>query len=163
MDKCDCYVTEQILWCPSSPFRMASYITKSRCLGTKEMDACSCGGDRSKCDFYSEVREKAKVKKMSNVSLIDGHIDEPKTKVMKSSDILLSLDYEHLEVSKNSSGGINVRYRGAEVKDGMFLITDLGRGKDFEEACDDYLNKIRGKKLVFDAHNEDRREVMVLG
>lgn len=82
---------------------------------------------------------------------------------MKSSDILLLLDGEHLEVSKNSSGGINVRYQGAEIKDGMFLICDLGCGRDFEEACDNYLSKIRGKKLVFDAYTEDRREIIVLG
>ena len=31
----------------------------SRCFGTKERDICSCGGDRSKCDFYPEVHEKA--------------------------------------------------------------------------------------------------------
>lgn len=30
------------------------------CWGTKEIDECSCDGDRSKCDFYPEVREKAK-------------------------------------------------------------------------------------------------------
>lgn len=33
-----------------------------RCYGTREMDFCSCGGDRTKCDFYPEVREKAKKK-----------------------------------------------------------------------------------------------------
>lgn len=82
---------------------------------------------------------------------------------MKSSDILLSLDGEHLEVFKNSSDEINVRYQNAEIKDGMFLIYDLGRGRNFEEACDDYLSKIRGKKLVFDARTEKRREIMVLG
>lgn len=82
---------------------------------------------------------------------------------MKSSDILLSLDGESLEVSKNSSGGINVCYKDAEIKDGMFLIYDLGRGSNFEEACDNYLSKIRGKKLVFDAHTNNRREIMVLG
>lgn len=32
----------------------------SRCRGTKEMDVCSCEGDKSKCDFYSTNREKAK-------------------------------------------------------------------------------------------------------
>jgi hypothetical protein len=26
------------------------------CLGTKECDECSCGGDTRKCDFYEEVR-----------------------------------------------------------------------------------------------------------
>lgn len=53
-----------------------------RCFGTKEMDACSCGGDRSKCDFYPEVRNEAvlearlielvkrkKVKKKTNMNV----------------------------------------------------------------------------------------------
>ena len=26
---------------------------KSVCWGTKEREACSCGGNRAKCDFYS--------------------------------------------------------------------------------------------------------------
>lgn len=82
---------------------------------------------------------------------------------MKSSDILLSLDGECLEVSKNNGGGINVCYQGAKIKDGTFLIYDLGRGRDFEEACDNYLSKIRGKKIVFDADINDRREIIVLG
>lgn len=30
------------------------------CWGTREQDVCSCGGDRTLCDFYPEVREKAK-------------------------------------------------------------------------------------------------------
>lgn len=30
------------------------------CIGTREQDACSCGGDQMKCDFYPEIREKAK-------------------------------------------------------------------------------------------------------
>lgn len=29
------------------------------CAGTKQQDECSCGGDRTKCDFYPEIREKA--------------------------------------------------------------------------------------------------------
>lgn len=32
---------------------------KSVCQGTKEKDVCSCNGDKTKCDFYSDVREKA--------------------------------------------------------------------------------------------------------
>lgn len=32
------------------------------CWGTRETDECSCGGDRTKCDFYPEVRAKAKNK-----------------------------------------------------------------------------------------------------
>ena len=30
-----------------------------RCFGTKERDICNCHGDRTLCDFYPEVREKA--------------------------------------------------------------------------------------------------------
>jgi len=30
------------------------------CWGTKEREACSCGGDEAKCDFYDYVRERAK-------------------------------------------------------------------------------------------------------
>lgn len=31
------------------------------CWGTKECEACSCGGDESKCDFYDHVRERASI------------------------------------------------------------------------------------------------------
>lgn len=31
------------------------------CAGTREQDACSCGGDKMKCDFYPEIREKAQI------------------------------------------------------------------------------------------------------
>jgi hypothetical protein len=80
---------------------------------------------------------------------------------MKSSEILLSLD-EHLEVFKNSRG-ICVEYKNAEIKDGYFLVSTFGVGEDFEAACDDYLRKIRGKKLVFNACTSYRKEVTVLG
>lgn len=39
----------------------ACYVAKTgRCVGTREVDSCFCGGDESKCDFYPEVREKSK-------------------------------------------------------------------------------------------------------
>lgn len=28
-----------------------------KCIGTKEMDPCNCGGDRNKCDFYPKKRK----------------------------------------------------------------------------------------------------------
>ena len=39
-----------------------SYTThygESRCLGTKEVETCGCGGDESKCNFYPEKRKVA--------------------------------------------------------------------------------------------------------
>ena len=35
----------------------------SRCNGTKERDVCSCKGDKSKCDFYENVRDESNLKK----------------------------------------------------------------------------------------------------
>lgn len=42
MVKCDC-------WVENGPY----------CNGTKEQETCYCNGDRRKCDFYEDVREKA--------------------------------------------------------------------------------------------------------
>ena len=81
---------------------------------------------------------------------------------MKSSDILLSLGGERLEVFKNKDG-VCVLYKDSEISDGLFLITTYGTGTDFESACDDYLAKIRGQKLVFNVGTENRHEVMVIG
>lgn len=30
------------------------------CTGTRELDECSGGGDRTKCDFYPEIRKKTR-------------------------------------------------------------------------------------------------------
>jgi hypothetical protein len=58
MKKCDCYQEkyEIVGW-----FGPDDKITKLRCRcnGTQERDECTCGGDRSKCDFYPEARAKA--------------------------------------------------------------------------------------------------------
>lgn len=64
MNKCDCYFAEEAYeaYRPSNFFNNFLYYhpeTLGRCNGTKERDVCSCKGDRTKCDFYPEVREKA--------------------------------------------------------------------------------------------------------
>lgn len=59
MDKCECwYSAQRILgwWCSDVPIVKDYY----QCYGTREREECHCGGDKSKCDFYPEVREKAK-------------------------------------------------------------------------------------------------------
>lgn len=53
MKKCDCYIEKQVI--RSWPIS----ITEPRCNGTREQDICSCDGDRAKCNFYPEIREKA--------------------------------------------------------------------------------------------------------
>lgn len=59
MEKCDCYREEYEISGWLGPYEQIRKLRK-RCTGTRECDECSCGGDRTKCDFYPEVREKAK-------------------------------------------------------------------------------------------------------
>ena len=57
MNKCDYYdeQTKIIGWLgPDEVIRKTVCV----CNGTREQDVCSCGGDRTKCDFYPEVRQK---------------------------------------------------------------------------------------------------------
>ena len=57
--KCECYIEDRQL-VDYTPLMKPLYKTVPVCFGTKELDRCSCGGDKTKCDFYPEVREKAK-------------------------------------------------------------------------------------------------------
>ena len=62
-NKCDCYYAHQgrrYTYHPITGQRIVQDIEKGICNGTKERDECSCRGDKTKCDFYPEVREKAK-------------------------------------------------------------------------------------------------------
>jgi len=45
------------------------------CWGTKECEACSCGGDESKCDFYEDKRKKV-TPKITNADRIRAMSDE---------------------------------------------------------------------------------------
>jgi hypothetical protein len=65
MEKCDCYQESYEITGWLGPYEQIRKLRK-RCNGTRERDECSCGGDRTKCDFYPEVREKAK-KELENI------------------------------------------------------------------------------------------------
>lgn len=81
---------------------------------------------------------------------------------MKASERLLKLD-KHLDVWKFAdSDDVGVSYERCDVKEYGALIGAFGRGKDFEEACENYIDKISGKTLVFDADTDYRKEVTVL-
>lgn len=72
MNKCNCYRTrterryfsDYDKGCAAAQGKLLpdyEDICEGICLGTKEVDYCSCGGDRSKCDFYENVRQDARV------------------------------------------------------------------------------------------------------
>lgn len=62
MKKCDCYQESYEISGWIGPYEQIRKLRK-RCNGTRERDECSCGGDRTKCNFYSDVKEKAKKEK----------------------------------------------------------------------------------------------------
>lgn len=70
MKKCDCYREGKRF--EYNPIIMESVTTSyGYCNGTKERDECSCDGDRTKCDFYPEVREEAKKALMYYGTFVD--------------------------------------------------------------------------------------------
>lgn len=80
---------------------------------------------------------------------------------MKAVDRLLSLG-EQLVVFKDVNGNICVDYEKCWQDNGIFLKDDCGRGSTFELACEDYMDKISGKTLVFDRSDGTREKVKVL-
>ena len=55
LQKCECY-TERIEFYYKNEYRVSQKIV-GRCLGTKEQEECSCGGDKSKCNFYLKEKK----------------------------------------------------------------------------------------------------------
>lgn len=81
---------------------------------------------------------------------------------MNASQRLLSLKGKRLEVWIIQNGEFAVSFQGCEIKQGMFLLSDFGTGKTLESACENYLEKIMGQTLVFNAGTSRREEVRVL-
>ena len=79
---------------------------------------------------------------------------------MKASERLLRTE-NYLTVFKMVNGKIGVHFENCEVKDGCFLIGAFGRGNTFEEACENYLEQIQGKTLVFNIYG-NRKEVVLI-
>ena len=59
------------------------------CLGTREIDRCNCGGDKSKCDFYPEKR-KAAEKKMNTAEMWLKAQEDGKTYIVKQQTLCYS-------------------------------------------------------------------------
>ena len=62
-NRCQCYHTQKKLRYTYNPITGSPIphdIEVGVCWGTKETDECSCGGDETQCDFYPEIREKAR-------------------------------------------------------------------------------------------------------
>lgn len=74
----------------------ATYSSESRCLGTKEVETCSCGGDKSKCDFYPEKR-KAAEKPMNTAEMYIKANENGKAYYSESVDAFYSKEFGLVE------------------------------------------------------------------
>ena len=79
---------------------------------------------------------------------------------MKASERLLNTG-NSLIVFKMVNGKIGVHFENCEVRDECFLIGEFGRGNTFEEACENYLERLQGKILVFNVFG-NRKEVILI-
>lgn len=67
-----------------------TYFGRGRCLGTKEIDPCACGGDESKCDFYPEKREKTEEPRndLKEYGEQQQALDKQEKKIVKGNQIM---------------------------------------------------------------------------
>jgi len=58
LEKCNCFhIQPETKW--SDYGYTTTTIYRTVCWGTRECEDCNCQGDRTRCDFYPEVRLKA--------------------------------------------------------------------------------------------------------
>lgn len=61
----------------------------------------------------------------------------------------------------NQEGRVSVKFDRCDIKKGSFLSGEYGNGNSPVKALEDYLKKIRGKKIIFDPFLESRQEYVV--
>ena len=76
--------------------------TIGRCLGTKDIETCDCGGDESKCDFYPEKRKRSR--KPSFYDIIQELIEENFELTIRRG--LVFEDMVRVSVRDNKSGRV---------------------------------------------------------
>jgi len=55
---------------------------------------------------------------------------------------------------ENQSGRWTCQFERGEIKDGIFLVGEYGNGQTPDEAIQDYVEKIRGTRIVFSGYGE---------
>lgn len=80
--------------------------------------------------------------------------------MMEASERLLNLESHDLKVFY-ASDKIAVKFVDGDIEDGVIRKSTFGIGHTFEEACEDYLEKISGKTLIF-GYGDEREEIKVL-
>jgi len=61
----------------------------------------------------------------------------------------------------NQNCRFSASFDGAEIMDRGFLLGNYGNGKTPEESLKDYTKQIVGKRIVFGAYTDNRKEFVV--
>lgn len=52
------------------------------CIGTKDCESCSCGGNELKCNFYEHIRKRARTEQIKKASVVPVEITSPRIEVI---------------------------------------------------------------------------------
>ena len=74
---------------------------------------------------------------------------------------LLKITNEPIKVWKRDNGTVCVKYEHGEILDGDFLRSTFGCGRNFEEACTDYLLEIMDNTMIFNARSSNPKTVVI--
>ena len=102
MDKCKCYHQQEAfrnIYNPLTGGTMRQKTSVGVCWGTREKDECTCGGDKSKCNFYPKEeeprafpRDNSGLKEALNV-IEDGMCKVATTRDIWQNDLIYALCY----------------------------------------------------------------------
>ena len=112
MKKCDCYHITAKKYYTYNKLTGAAISHERKvgeCWGTKECDECNCGGNRSKCDFYEDVRKEALKPKFGEWISVDDKLPEIETANIKEYSRHYSKSVRVLCVCKQKSGKVMVK------------------------------------------------------
>ena len=74
----------------------------------------------------------------------------------------INCDLEIIRISKKGNhSGFSVHIHRCEIKEGNCLVSEYGHGDTVNEAIQDYIKKIIGKKIVIHAFTDFRKEYIV--
>jgi len=82
MKVCECYRTR---------FKGAEDAVQGYCIGTKECEDCSCGGNELKCNFYDYKRERASLEQADSTLYTFEDVFSPKVEVLSVNDLINAL------------------------------------------------------------------------
>jgi hypothetical protein len=72
------------------------------------------------------------------------------------------MDVDFVVRYRDCAGHWMADFDNGEIKEGCGLLSATGRGKTINEAINDYLRQVRGKRIVLHAMSKERRREFIV-